>query len=170
MTQKYKTNWMEKKNNDWILASILPQKEDGTWDKEITNVSINRTAKNGQVFPNFDTIAAGVEIEGEFWQSQAGKNYLFAPKPKLEAPNFIKQAGNSAFKAKQIEEAQNRTTQNVAKAQDNKDWSIKTSSTMRDAVLLSIAEGKPNQENILRWREWLWNNFEVEPDQYPPFN
>ena len=161
---RYSINWCEKKNNDWIIASILPQKEDGTWDKEITNVSINRTAKSGQVFPNFDTIAPGIEIEGEFWQSQAEKNYLFAPKPKLDPPNFIKQASNSAFKAKQIEEAQARTTQSVAKAQDNKDWSVKVSATMRDAVLLSIAEQGPTPDKILAWRKWLWNHFDVELD------
>ena len=41
---------------------------------------------------------------------------------------------------------------------------------MRDAVLLSIAEGKPEPERVLKWREWLWNNWDVSDDQYPPFN
>lgn len=164
---KYKTNWCEKKNNDWILASILPQKEDGTWDKEITDVSINRTAKNGQVFPNFDTIAAGVEIEGEFWQSQAGKSYLFAPKPKLEAPAFIKQASNSAFKAQQIEKTMARKEESIGKFQDTKEWSIKVASTMGKAVDLAIAEKTPSMdgqdlaEAILKWRKYLWNNWDI---------
>jgi len=161
---KLKINWLEKKANDWILANLL--QEDGT---EIKDVSINRTSKKGEVFPNFDGLAPSLDIEGELWQSPAGKNYLFPPKPKLEAPAFIRQAGNSAFKAKQIEEAQVRTSGFVAKAQDNKEWGIKTASTMNKAIDLAIAEGKPEPITILKWREWVWNNWTVEDDQYPPF-
>lgn len=155
---KLKINWLEKKNNDWIVANLL--QEDGT---EIKEVSINRTAKNGQVFPNFDGLAPSLDIEGELWQSQAGKNYLFAPKPKLEAPEFIKK-GNGAYKTQQIEKSMERKESSITKFQDNKEWSIKVSSTMRDAVLLAIAEGKPEADRVLAWRKWLWNNWDVELD------
>lgn len=151
---KFKVNWLEiktgKSGKQYMVMHLLD--EQGV---ETQNVS------------TFDlTYNLGQEIEGEIVQNGNFKNW----KAKLEAPQFIKQAGNSAFKNKQIEEAQNRTSNFVAKAQDNKEWGIKTSSTMNKAIDLAIAEGKPEPITILKWREWIWNNWDVEDDQYPPFN
>lgn len=150
---KYKINWLEiktgKSGKQYMVMHLLD--EAGV---ETQNVS------------TFDlTYTLAQEIEGEIVQNGNFKNW----KPKLEAPSFIKQQSNSAFKAKQIEEAQVRGAGFVAKAQDNKEWGIKTASTMNKAIDLAIAEGKPEPITILKWREWIWNNWEVEEDQYPPF-
>lgn len=161
---KYKINWLKKNTADWYTISVLPQKEDGTWGVETTDISVNRVSKNGQKFDNFDTFAPGVEIDAEPWQSSAGKNYLYPPKPKLEAPNFIKQASNSAYKAQQIEKTMDRKEQGIAKSQDNKEWGIKVSSTMNKAIDLSIAENNASPECILKWRKWIWNNWDINLD------
>lgn len=149
--EKYKINWIEQKTgksgkNYWVMHLV-----DST-GKETQNVSTFE-----------DKYQAGMEVEGQIIQNG---NYLNW-KPKLEAPAFIK--ANSGYRAQQIEKAVERKETSIKGFQDNKEWSIKVSSTMRDAVLLSIAEGKPNSDNILRWREWLWNNWDVAEDQYPPF-
>lgn len=111
---KFKINWLEKKNNDWIVANIL--NEQGIETKE---VSINRTAKNGQVFPNFDTLAPGVEVDGEPWTSQAGKNYLFAPKPETSQSGRKPNMDRIIEKKQQgIAESQERKERSIAQAQD----------------------------------------------------
>ncbi len=127
----YEVVWVENKNADWKVAT-LREKIDG--GKEVTDVSINRTNKQGQAFPNFDGIAPGAEVHGEFWRSPANKNYLFPPKPQTPRSG----GGGAAFKGKQIEEAQNRTHEHVKEAQESKGQAIKVAAAMRDATLLAI--------------------------------
>lgn len=111
---KFKVNWMAKKSEDWIVAALID--EGGTEFKE---VSINRTNKKGEVFPNFDGIMPGTEIEGNMWTSDAGKHYLFAPKPQ-------RAGGRSFSKSKEVVEGQLKVqeeiSKNVAKAQDRTAW------------------------------------------------
>jgi len=48
----------------------------------------------------------------------------------------------------------------IQKSQANKENSIKIASCGRDAVLIAIATGTPEEkmkEKILEWRKWLWN-------------
>lgn len=106
---KYSIIWLEKKNNDWMVLNV--KDEAGTETKE---VSLNRTNKKGEVFPGFDGVVNGGYIEGELWTSQAGKHYLFAPKPKLERPTFMKGA--------QIEKAMDKKNENIKQAQDRSAW------------------------------------------------
>lgn len=113
----YRVDWSEKKNNDWVLASLL----DETGNK-LSEVSINRTSKKGEIFPNFDEIRPGAEIKGELWTSTANKNYLFPPRKKLEPPNFIK---NRAMPKVDVEghlAVQQQITKNVKAAQDRTAW------------------------------------------------
>ena len=119
---KYQISWMERKNNDWIVANLL---EGAT---EIKEVSINRTNKKGEIFPSFDEILNGGEVEGELWTSSAGRNYLFASKPKT--------AQGGGFKSQVIEKAQERKEASIERVLDRKEESIALMSAQRDATLL----------------------------------
>lgn len=160
----YRVNWLEKKNNDWIVANLL----DG--ETEIKEVSINRTNKKGQVFPKFDDIINGGSVDGELWTSQAGKNYLFEPKPEGKK-------GNGAYKEKVIGEAMHRKEESIGKFQDNKEWSIMTASSMNKAIELAIAEMNALTDKnpatlasrIINWREWIITNWTVNPNSKSPF-
>lgn len=72
---------LQEKNADWKVVSIL-----NAAGEIVENVSVNRTNKKGESFPDFDNIAVGAKIEGQMWTSPAGKQYLFAPKGKGSAP------------------------------------------------------------------------------------
>jgi len=108
------------------------------------------------------TITASIVIDGNY------KNLIGATQ---NAPK-----GNSgAFKAQQIEKAQETKATYIAKAQDNKEMGIKTSSTIRMAVDIACAltpdqrEGTM-EETIRRWREWLWLEWErTGSNELPPF-
>ena len=122
-------------------------------------------------FPHYADLVAGYKVEGEIKEDKFGK----VLEAKFATPNATR--GNSgAYRAGQIEKAQATKQTYIRESQDAKFESIKVSSTMRDAVLCAIAEyqKKTNdlsslEELILKWREWLWNNFDVESDKYPPF-
>lgn len=72
---------VENKNQDWKVVEILNAAGD-----LISNVSVNRTNKKGEIFPGFDEIVAGAKVEGSLWESPNGKTYLFAPKGGNAAP------------------------------------------------------------------------------------
>lgn len=65
----------EIKTKDWKVISVVTADGDS-----IENVSVNRTNKKGEVFPNFDAIMTNSDVSGQLWNSPAGKQYLFAPK------------------------------------------------------------------------------------------
>lgn len=113
----------------------------------------------------FNSVAIGQELEGEIKQNDKGYLNFIA---KLEPPQFMKQQSNTAFKTAQMEKVMDRKEQSIGKFQDTKDWSIKTSSTMRDAVLLTIAEkgdipmrDEELGQMVVKWRKFLWNHFDV---------
>lgn len=121
---KFKINWLEKKSPDWAVATLL--NEDGI---ETKDVSINKTSKKGDIFPNFDTLAPGMDIEGEPWASTSGKVYLFPPKPKLEPPTdpmFQKKKPNMERimekKDTLIAQSQERKSKSIEEAQDRSAW------------------------------------------------
>ena len=149
----YNIFWSEKKTGnygDYIVADLVDP-EGG----KIEGVSINRKSKKGDLFPGFDEILTGKDIEGELWTSDAGKHYLFAPKKKLEKPNFMKRDIS-----KDVEKAQERTSASVEKAQNNTSHSVRVSSTQRDAVLLAVAQGNPSIENVVSLRKELWRHWD----------
>lgn len=154
---KLKVEWCENKNQDWKVATLKAP------DDYVTeNVSINRQNKKGEVFPNFDGIIPGADIEGELWKSDSGKWYLFAPKPQ----NSHSGGGNRMGMMKEvIKEKQ----EGIRASQENKELGIKISSTMNKAIDLAIAEGKPEAERILHWRKWMWENWEVKDTDFNPF-
>lgn len=73
---------IETKKEDWKVASIINSAGD-----KIDNVSINRVSRKGDIFPNFDTLAAKQKIDARLWENpDNGKMYLFAPKGGAKAP------------------------------------------------------------------------------------
>lgn len=143
------------KNNDWKVASIK-----GADGSQAHEVSINRTNKKGEVFPNFDAIADGASVEGNLWKSDAGKNYLFAPKE-----GGRKGGGNNLA----ISQAQERKVASIKTAMDSKEYAIKVSSTFRDATLILIELIKAGKVEVSDWknqhaivRSQLWTMFDVE--------
>lgn len=154
---KYQVDWVESKGPDWKVAKLVNLPGD---------VSINRTNKKGEVFPGFDEIMPGKEIEGEFWNSPSGKGYLFPPK-----------APKSSFKGNSMAVVE-KTQEGVKVAQQNKELGIKVSSTMRMAVDLAIAQTESKsildnnltlEEKVLKWRKWLWLEWDKNDTDFPPF-
>lgn len=160
---KYTIEWSENKAVDWTIATL--KDEHGI---EYPNVSINRTSKKGEVMPKFDEIKTGGEIEGELWTSQSNKHYLFPP--RLETAKPPQRSAGAV--AKMME----KKSESIKVAQDNKERGIMTSSTMRMAVDIALAEthGLPFDIGVFKsrvkeWRNWLiaeWGDLE----QTVPFN
>jgi len=169
----YNIKWVEKKNNSWIVASLIEGAVQGNKPAEYTEVSINRVNKKGEVFPNFDEIQAGRDVEGEIWQSSGGKWYLFAPRAEKPATGR-----SGAFKSQQITQAQDRKAQDIGKTLDRKEESIKLASAQRDAVLIvntilqqstSTGEFGKDEEiktEIIKWRNWFLSSDFTDA---PPF-
>lgn len=161
-----KINWIEKKSDTWKVATV--EVEGQTYK----DVSINRTDKNGRLFPNFDGLAAGMEIEGTLYTNKmSGKHSIYPPREQTNAGGAYRGSGKPS-----IVQAMQKKDESIAKFQGNKEESIKISSTMRDAVLLAIAEFDKElhpasrlEERIKYYREWLWKEWEGHKD-YPPFN
>lgn len=157
---KFKIDWLVKKTPEWTIATLI--QEDGS---KLNEVSINKVNKKGEVFPNFDNLMPGQEVEGEFWTSDKDKNYLFAPK--------VGKTGNSgAFKQKMISDTMDRKETSISKFQDNKEMSIRLASAQRDAVLIvtQIAQEQGDEaieKAIIKWRNWFLSaNFTKD---VPPF-
>lgn len=163
----YKIDWVEVKNPDWKIASLKDENGIG-----FTEVSINRTNKKGEVFPNFDDIQAGRETQGEIWRSDAGKVYLFAPKPQTTQGGANRGSGA-------INKAMDKKAENIAIAQDNKEHAIKEASSMTNAVNLALAEYgtfsgeehlRPTLEFLItKYRTWILNHWSIPVELKPPF-
>ena len=146
MNAKYKINWLEiktgKSGKQYMVMHLLDEA-----GKETQNVS---------TFNLEYTLSQ--EIEGQIVQNGNFKNW----KPKLDPPQFIK--NNSAYKEKIMNETIARKEGSITKFQNNKEWSIKVASSMNKAIDLAISEDNATPECILKWRKWIWNNWEVSLD------
>ena len=166
----YKIEKAEKKSDDWLVVTLVESATSGDNEPaKYLNVSINRKNKKGEIFPNFDDIKQGNSIEGDIWQNDSGKWYLFAPR--------VAKTGNSgAYKQKMIEDTMQRKEGSITKFQDNKELSIKMASTMRMAVDLAIAEYKNEtvldtlEQGIEKWRAYCWEHWDVEDKDFQAFN
>ncbi len=162
---KYKIDWYEKKGEDWVILAL----SDG--ENSYKDVSVNRKNKKGEIFPNFDQIANGGEVEGKLWTSGAGKLYLFAP----EAP---KMASGSSYRGKAMEVAMDKKNDSIARFQGDKEMSIKVASTFSQSVALAIAEFQANRQLSAtgpsleqlqkKWREYLWLEYDKSNTDFPP--
>ncbi len=163
-------NWIETKSPDWKIATI---DDNGVSYKD---VSVNRTNKKGETFPNFDDLQAGREVtDATIWTSGTGKHYLFTkdkPTPGVmgSKPNW---AGGGGVKA-----AQERKEAMILKAQDRKEESIAYFNALNSAI--SLVKGnfpmdteediKALKDNVLYWRDFFfheWSKFDPEKNTEP---
>ena len=120
-------------------------------------------------FPHYAEIKVGSTIDGEIRKNQKGYDNLYS--------NEIKPRGGAggAYKEKVIGEAMQRKEQSIGKFQDNKEFSIMVASTMSGAVALAVAEFKDKtvldtlDQAVLKWRQFLLDNWSVDPKDIPPF-
>lgn len=149
MDKQYTIKWCEVSKNgstngrNWQITKMTLVDEEG---KETEGVS------------TFEAVMNGGSLEGKIVTSDKG--YLNFVKKET-----AKQAAGANFKTAQIEKTMERKENSIGKFQDNKEWSIKTASTLGKAVDLAIAEFKEGgylPDLILKWRKFLWNNWEVE--------
>lgn len=145
----------------------LSNKNEKTWnDKKYVEAEL--TDPNGELFK---VSAWAGEFDGkEEWDGELVKNekgyWKLVTKKAVAGANF-KQA--------QVEKSMERKEGSIAKFQDNKEWSIKVASTMGKAVDLAIAEYTINKQSldrldecVLKWRKWLWNNWNVDLQDTDP--
>lgn len=148
--KKYQIDWSEivkegsTNGRPWKITSMTLKDEQGNITEKVST---------------FNPVMTGEFITGKIVKNEKGYlNFM----NELKAPSFAQN------KTKQMEKVMERKEESIKTFQTNKEESIKISSTMRDAVLLAIAEGSPTSETIQKWREWLWLNWD-KVDQYPPF-
>lgn len=108
-------------------------------------------------FPDFANLAPGRSITGILYQNDKGYWNIKPPAPVRPSPQ------NNMLQKK---------AENIEKAQENKEHGIKTSSTIRMAVDIAIAESRtsnrPMKEMIQLWRAWLWENWDYIPESAKP--
>lgn len=119
---KYILQWVESKSPEWKVATIT--NEAGL---SYSDVSINKTNKKGEVFPNFDTMMVGHTIEGEYWETpDKSKKYLFPPRPINTSPrgsgSFTGASKMMEKKQEGIKESLDIKARNIAQAQDRSAW------------------------------------------------
>jgi|SRR3990167_4569772 len=121
-------------------------------------------------FPDFANVKAGSVVRGQLVEKGQYTNLL------SETQNKPRGGGNYANKEASVTKAMDRKEKSIGRFQDDKEFSIMVSSTMRDAVQLAIAEIKDIttlntlEKDILKWREWLIQNWNVDEKDVPPFN
>lgn len=161
---KYNIGWSERKTTttgkEKIEATLKDEK-----GVETHGVTIWKE------FPDFDGIMTGHDIEGDLVPARDPRYgpTLFPPKP--EVPKTFQRGAGAMTKV------MDKKAENIEKAQDNKMLGIKSSSTLRMAVDLTIAslrnediiDNSVIKGTILEWRKWLWNEFEKEDKDFPPF-
>lgn len=169
---KYVVDFVENKNPDWKVAQLIG---DGGAGAKLTDVSINRSNKKGEVFPNFDGITPGASIEGEPWQSAAGKWYLFSPKPE-KASGGAYRGNGGASKTQAIEKAQDRKEGMIKDAQDRKEESIAFFNSTNSALqllssdpLFKEAGDEEKKSAISYWRDWFYGQWFTHEGASEPF-
>lgn len=152
------------KSADWKVVDV----ETPTGEKTI-NVSVNRVNKEGRAFPNFDDIKVDYRLNATLWVSQAGKAYLFEPKPE-NAPKGKFNATGAITKAMEKKE------ESISKFQDKKEINIRNVTCYRMAheLALEIYKSDPTnldtqKELILNLRKWYEANWDFDPQSIPPF-
>ncbi len=120
-------------------------------------------------FPDFANLKVGSVVRAKLEQKGQYWNILSETQAKPRG------GASGAYKEKVIGEAMERKEKSISSFQDNKEFSIKVASTMSGAVALAVAEYKDKtildtlDKAVLKWREFLWRNWDVDPKDYPPF-
>lgn len=151
---KLKIEWIETKSPDWKVATL--KDSDGL---PYDDASINRTDKKGRVFPNFDNLMAGQEIEGNPWKNPtSGKWAIYPPDEQKDATTgkFGRSGGMAMMKekAKNIEEAQERKAESIA-------FFNATNSAIALVSKYQLGEMTESEirVKIVAWRDWFLTEF-----------
>ncbi len=132
--------------------------------KEI-EATIWKTDSKGSVFPGFDTLSVGSEIEGNPWTNPTtGKVNIYPPKEK-------KAGGNSA----NISNLMDKKAENIEKAQDRKSESIAYFNSVNSAIALintkAYTEGgnalMDYREFIQKERDWFLAEYKKWTEKSP---
>lgn len=145
----------------------IENKNEKTWnDKKFTEAElVDSQGERFKVSAWAGEFEGKEEIECTLEKNDKGYWKLLTPK-KVAGANF---------KATQINETMQRKETSIKGFQDSKEWSIMTASSMNKAIDLAIAEIKDIktlntlEQDILKWREWIINNWEIEPTAKKPF-
>ena len=123
-------------------------------------------------FQDFANLAVGSTVVGDIVTNDKGYKSLYPPKTSQGGG---KSAATGAFRTQQAKELIAEKDARVKVNMDDKQFSIKVSGTMRDAVLLTIAEKGDRvmtaydmKKEVLKWRKWLWAFYDHH-EKYPPF-
>lgn len=161
----WKITGVTSKSNDWKLVDAAD-----LTGVEIQQASANRVDKKGNIWAAFDQIVEGGSVEADFWRSDAGKPYLFAPKPAKSFSGHSRGTGGA-----NIAKAQERKQENIEKTMDRKEMGILISAAMRDATQITLASLKnepfPTDADFGRefrkYRDWyikMWKDTEAKLD------
>lgn len=149
---RYRILKSTRKNDNWRVLDVQECIENG---ESFQDVSVNKIDKKTglEAFLNFDKFEEGYEFEANPWTNDKGTMYLFAPKPKTNAPQ-----GNSA-RSGAIAKAQETKREDIAAAQDNKHKAIALAGAMRDATQIALASLKDapfptDVEFKAEWEKW----------------
>lgn len=168
---QFEINWLTVKKPDWYELSLIDSQ-----GSKLLNVSVNELDKKTgqQAWPDWKNIKAGQKIEGNLWTSPKGKTYLFPSQEDENAGGVVVRTTNGqnysprgSQKAAGAMQYQKAVSQSVEVAQDNKNESVKTSATFRDATLLTVcelgegADTETIRETWLRHRAWLLANWDL---------
>ena len=154
---QYKLSWIEQKEwNGKKYASAGVTALDGT------ELDVSLGDKWGIKLP---MLREGDTIEANAWQNPKNGKWSLYPPEDRKTPSEPRRPSQSA----NIERVMQKKEASIGKFQDNKELSIKISSTMRDAVLIALAEyndarsftfGETIGENIEGWRKWFWEHWD----------
>lgn len=163
MNNTYKIDWLEKATTSTGKAYAKITLE-GHADKKISIWSD---------FPNFANLMPGQEIVGELKQNDKGYWNVYPPR----AENSPKTGGNRMGMMKEV---MAEKSQPIRQSQANKELGIKVASTMNSAVQIALAMIKDDKtviwtdglvkDEIRKWREFLWLEWDKEEKDFPPFN
>ena len=161
-----KLEWLENKH----IASLDKDiKEVSFIENGITkNATIWGVDRDGKPFPNFQTLKAGDTIECTVYEKE-GKITLYPPKETS--------GGHPVRSAGAITKAMEKKEESIGRFQDNKEMSIKIASTlgMANNTALAFLQGESIKdvgifkEQVKRWREFYWTQWDAEDKDYPPF-
>lgn len=146
-----------------LAVSEAKTKTDKPYKRLTVEVDGKKLAKDLSMWSDhtkFADVIVGYEFEDDLTEKDGYQNL----------GNKDKKKGNPGWKDKKMDELMGRKSDSIAKFQDNKEWSIMESSTIRMAVDLAIAEQeKPSKETILKWRSWLIDTWSVDYKDKKPF-
>lgn len=131
---------------------------------EVRKVNIWSNAPDFANIKEGSVITGKMAMEGQYWNI----SFEGAEKPRGGA--------GSVYKTAQIEKVMETKRQDISKFQDNKELSIKISSTIRMAVDTATSltpaqwHGTTMEEEIRWWREWFWLEWDrTGSDAMKPF-